>query len=349
MSAMRDRNRYYEGPPSDHFDGLRFFAPGHQTRKSAADFLRWRRENGRKEWPREVENGVHPAPPERVESGPRVTFIGHATALIQVAGLNILTDPFFSTRASPTQLAGPRRVRRPGIAVEALPPIDVVLVSHNHYDHMDLPSLRRLDDSFRPRVVTPLGNAAILKRTRRRLKVVEGDWHDTLALAPGVEVTLTPALHWSKRGLHDRNMALWSAFHLATPAGGVYFAGDTGYGTGEHFRDIRRRFGRPRLALIPIGAYEPRWFMRAQHMNPEEAVKAHLDLGAQASVAIHHGTIQLTDEGIGEPVAVLRSALRAHGVPEGDFRALDPGEGWSIDTAPAAADAAGARRQGTGQ
>jgi len=334
---MAERNRYYQGPPSDHFDGTRFFAPGHHTRKTARDLLRWRRENGRREWPRSVVNASFPAPAARVREGVSATFIGHATVLIQVAGLNIITDPFLSERASPTQLAGPRRVRPPGIALDVLPPIDVVLVSHNHYDHMDLPALRRLHDRDAPLVVTPLGNAAILRRSRRRLRVEEGDWGDSVALGEGVTATLTPALHWSKRGFHDRNMALWSAFHLSTPAGGVYFAADTGYGSGEHFRDIRRRFGPPLLALLPIGAYEPRWFMRAQHMDPREAVRAHLDLGAHRSLAIHHGTIQLTDEGLGEPVAMLKVALGAYGVPEANFRALEPGEGWNLETSPVAA------------
>lgn len=325
---MPERNPYYQGPPSDHFDGVRFFVPGHHTRKSARDLLRWRVENGRRPWPREVRNAPFPMPELRVSEGISVTFVGHATVLVQTAGLNILTDPFFSRRASPTQLAGPSRVRPPGLPLEALPPIDLVLLSHNHYDHMDLPALRRLHDLHAPRVLTPLGNAAILKRTRRRLSVQEGDWQQSFAVGVGVTVTLTPALHWSKRGLHDNNMALWSAFHIAAPAGSVYFAADTGYGIGEHFREVRRRFGPPDIAFLPIGAYEPRWFMRAQHMNPEEAVKAHLDLGAASSAAIHHGTIQLTDEGIGEPVAVLNTALAAYGVSEGAFRALEAGESW---------------------
>ena len=259
-----------------------------------------------------MENPPQPAPPDAVDDL-RVTYIGHATALIQVAGLNLLTDPFFSWRASPVQWAGPKRVRAPGLALEDLPRIDAVLVSHNHYDHMDLPSLRRLFDRHRPRIVTPLGNGAIVARTRRPLDVTEGDWGDRVALGDGVAATFAPALHWSKRGLHDRNMALWSAFVIETPAGTVYFAGDTGYGSGAHFRDIRREFGPVRLALLPIGAYEPRWFMHPQHMNPEEAVKAHLDLAAGLSIGVHHATVQLTDEAIDEPAAA----------PQQDFSAFD--------------------------
>jgi L-ascorbate metabolism protein UlaG (beta-lactamase superfamily) len=182
-------------------------------------------------------------------------------------------------------------------------------------------------------VLTPLGNSAILARSRRKLKVEEGDWGDSFQVG-AAKVTLTPARHWSKRGPRDRNMALWCAFLIETPAGPLYFAADTGYGMGDHFRDIAKRAGPVRLALLPIGAYQPRWFMRAQHMNPEEAVRAHIDLGAEASVAIHHGTVQLTDEGIGEPVAMLHASLRAYGVPQERFRALDPGESWRIPRLP---------------
>jgi L-ascorbate metabolism protein UlaG (beta-lactamase superfamily) len=206
----------------------------------------------------------------------------------------------------------------------------VVLVSHNHYDHMDLPTLRRLFDLHRPRVLTPLGNGAILARTRRPLHIAEGDWGDRMTLSDEVAVTFAPARHWSKRGFHDRNMALWCAFVIATPAGTVYFAGDTGYGDGEHFRDVRREFGAVRVALLPIGAYEPRWFMHPQHMNPEEAVKAHIDLASELSIGIHHSTVQLTDEAIDDPAAALAHALKQHHVAPRKFLVLDPGEGIPV-------------------
>ena len=331
MRAMGKRqNRYYQGPPSDHFDGERFFMPGHRMANGLRELIKWQRSGGRQTWPRELDNAPQPTPPEIVGAGLQVTYIGHASALIQVAGLNLLTDPFFSRRASPVQWAGPKRVRPPGLALDQLPRIDAVLVSHNHYDHMDLPSIRRLFDRHRPRVLAPLGNAAILARSRRKLDVTEGDWGDRVELGDGVAATFAPAQHWSKRGFHDRNMALWSAFVLETPAGIVYFAGDTGYGTGDHFREIRRGFGSVRLALLPIGAYEPRWFMHSQHMNPEEAVKAHLELDSDLSVGIHHGTVQLTDEAIDEPAAALARALQAHDVEPQRFRVLDPGAGLRI-------------------
>jgi L-ascorbate metabolism protein UlaG (beta-lactamase superfamily) len=332
IKAMRSRrNRYYQGPPSDHYDGERFFMPGHRMTKGARELLKWQLGGGRQRWPARVENAPQPAPPDSVGSGNlQLTYIGHATVLVQVAGLNIVTDPFFSRRASPVQWVGPRRVRAPGLGLDRLPRIDAVLVSHNHYDHMDLPSLRRLADSHAPRILAPLGNGAILARARRPLEVVEGDWGDRVALADGVSVTFAPAVHWSKRGLHDRNWALWCAFVIETPAGIIYFAGDTGYGSGAHFRAVQDEFGPVRVALLPIGAYEPRWFMHPQHMNPEEAVKAHLDLGAELSVGVHHSTVQLTDEAIDEPAAALARALEQHNVEPERFQVLDPGAGVQI-------------------
>jgi L-ascorbate metabolism protein UlaG (beta-lactamase superfamily) len=329
---MRNRrNRYYHGPPSDHYDGERFFMPDLRVTKGARELLKWQLAGGRRAWPLAVDNPPQHPPPERVDSGDvHVTYIGHATVLLQAAGLNILTDPFFSWRASPVQWAGPKRVRPPGVALEQLPAIDAVLVSHNHYDHLDLPTVRRLGDRHGPRFLAPLGNAAILARARRRLDVVEGDWGDRVALSDDVAVTFVPTRHWSKRGLHDRNMALWCAFVIETPAGPVYFAGDTGYGTGDHFRAVQGEFGPVRLALLPIGAYEPRWFMHPQHMNPDEAVRAHLDLEAELSIAIHHSTVQLTDEAISDPAAELAGALNVHGVEPQRFQVLDPGAGVRV-------------------
>jgi L-ascorbate metabolism protein UlaG (beta-lactamase superfamily) len=309
---------------SDHFDGKRFFNPHVDTDKSFADMRRWRREARAVPWPARVANEAFPPPPARAPDGAiAATLIGHATFLLQLAGLNILTDPVFSERASPVQWAGPRRVRDPGVALDHLPPIDLVLLSHNHYDHMDLPSLRAITTRWRPPIVTGLGNGRYLAR-KGIGGAVELDWWQSTTPRAGVSVTYVPAQHWSKRGFFDRRKMLWGGHVIAAPAGRIYFAGDTGYP--GHFAEIARRLGRPDLALLPIGAYEPRWFMGAQHMNPDDAVRAHLDLGARLSLAMHFATFHLTDEAIDEPVRALGVALGERGVAADAFRVPRFGE-----------------------
>ena len=319
------RNRYYSGPVSDHFDGERFHSAGQPaTDRSLRDLLRWQREGNRARWPRHV--AVEPdLPPER-SAAARITMVGHASLLIQVAGLNLLTDPVWSERASPLRFAGPRRVTAPGIAFDRLPPIDAVLVSHNHYDHLDLATLRRLQAGHRPQMVMPLGTDATVRRALPAARIATGDWHDRIALAPGVSVTLTPANHWSARGLGDRRMALWSGFWIETPQTRIWFAGDTGYGDGAIFREIRARHGAPEIALIPIGAYAPRWFMAPQHVAPEESVRIFTEIGADQALGIHWGTFQLTDEPRTEPRERLERCLAAAGIAAERFRALAPGE-----------------------
>jgi L-ascorbate metabolism protein UlaG (beta-lactamase superfamily) len=282
-------------------------------------------------WPAHVPNAAFEPPPARVHGEDlKATWIGHSTVLLQTAGLNILTDPFLSHRASPLSFAGPARVRPPALDAGSLPPIDIILLSHNHYDHMDLPALRALARHHVPQVVTPAGNAKWVRRASSAFSVAELHWHEH-AVVRGLRIHLTPALHWSKRSLFDANRALWGAFVVEAPGGPIYFAGDTGYGTGSTFDDVRERFGAPRLSLLPIGAYEPRWFMRAQHMNPEEAVLAHKALGSRASLAIHHGTIQLTDEAIDAPVRDLRAALTQHSIDPSRFLVPDAGDVLTID------------------
>ena len=251
-----------------------------------------------------------------------VTLIGHATFLIQTQAGNVLTDPMYSDRASPVSFAGPRRVRQPAVAFEDLPPIAVVLLSHNHYDHCDRPTLRRLATRFDPLVVTPLGNRRLVQSARIR-RVEELNWWQSSAQAP-MAVTLTPAQHFSARTPFDRNRALWGGYVLAARQSRIFFCGDSGYGS--HFAEVKARLGPIDLALLPIGAYEPRWFMKDVHMNPAEAVQAHLDLGARQSIGMHFGTFQLTTEGIDEPIAALAEARRAAGIADEAFRALDFGE-----------------------
>ena len=323
------RNPYYAGPVSDHFDGVRFFNPDHLWSKSFGDAMRGVWFADKAEWPKS-RPGALDRPPARVEgAGLRVVSVGHASHLIQAAGLNILTDPVWSERCSPVSFAGPKRVTPPGIAFDDLPKIDVVLLSHNHYDHLDLATLSRLAARDGPRVITPLGNDAILSAHDATIRVEAHDWGARVELAPGVSATLLPAYHWSARGVTDRRKALWCAFALDLGAAGrLYFAGDTGFVKGATFRAARQAHGPFRLAILPIGAYEPRWFMADQHMDAAEAVEAFELLGAEAAVGCHWGVFQLTAEAIDAPPALLAETLAARGIAPERFRALKPGEVW---------------------
>jgi L-ascorbate metabolism protein UlaG (beta-lactamase superfamily) len=323
LFRKRTSNRYYTGPLSDHFDGRHFANPLPTAGKGLGDVLRWRFTSRPVRWPQAV--GITPAVPEARVEGTRVTIVGHATVLIQTGGLNILTDPVWSQRASPFSFAGPRRVCPPGIAFADLPRIDVVLLSHNHYDHLDKATLRRLVERDQPRIITPLGNDYLVQDAAPWARVEVGDWWDGFTLAPGIEATIVPAQHWSSRGLFDARMALWGGFMLATRDALIYFAGDTGYGDGGIFRTLRTRFGPPDLALIPIGAYAPRWFMKDQHTDPEESVQILLDLDARAALGLHWGVFQLSDEGRDAPREELAEALARRQIPPARFIAAEPG------------------------
>jgi L-ascorbate metabolism protein UlaG (beta-lactamase superfamily) len=305
---------------SDHFDGRRFFnptAPALQPFSAVPRMLLERRTP----WLARLDVPLR-RPPSLAGAAAIVSFIGHSTFLIQTAAGNILTDPIYSQRASPFSFAGPRRARQPAIAFDDLPPISTVLLSHNHYDHSDLRTLARLARLTDPIVVTPLGNAPLV-RSAGLTRVEELDWWQEATSAPW-PITLTPAHHFSARTPFDRNRALWGGFSLVAGGKRVYFAGDTAYA--PFFPEVRRRLGPIDLALLPIGAYEPRWFMSAVHMNPAEAVQAHLDLGSPESIAMHFGTFQLTNEGIDEPLRALEEARRVNNVPADQFRVLEFGE-----------------------
>ena len=257
--------------------------------------------------------------------------MGHASLLLQTAGLNILIDPVWSERVSPVSFAGPKRVNDPGIAFEALPPIDVVLVSHCHYDHLDVETLSRLAAAHRPRVITPLGNDTIMQAHDPAIRAEAYDWHQRIELGNDVAVTLVPTRHWSARGLTDRNKALWASFVIETPAGRIYHVADSGYGDGHHFRAARDRYGPFRLAILPIGAYEPRWFMRDQHMNPEEAVRAfQLRRRVRARPSLRHVPAHRRGDRRARARAA-RGADRSRASSRRRFRLLKPGQVWDVD------------------
>jgi L-ascorbate metabolism protein UlaG (beta-lactamase superfamily) len=328
----KPKNPYYAGPVSDHFDGLRFFSPGRANfaGKSRMDLLKWQFGGGRESWPALFPSSFSDTPPARVDAGLRVTLVGHASYLIQAGGLNILMDPVWSDRASPVSFAGPKRANAPGIALVDLPKVDAILLTHNHYDHMDVVTLSKLATRDRPRIVAPLANDAILSAAAPLLGAltVAKDWGESVALSDKINVTLEPSLHWSARGVTDRFMALWGNFVIETPAGRIYACGDTGYDPDSIFPRMRAKYGGFRLALLPIGAYEPRWFMKEQHMNPEEAVAVFRELGAEAAIGHHWGTFQLTNEGVERPREALTLALAGAKLDPASFRAFQPGQVW---------------------
>jgi len=312
-------------PHSDHYDGAHFFTPGAPQPQGFGGVLKWMFSRQHGAWRDYQDFPPGPKPPERV-ADLRVTFVNHATTLIQMNGLNILTDPIWSYRCSPVSFAGPARARPPGIRFEDLPPIDVVLVSHNHYDHLDLPTLQRLRrERGAPRILTGLGNGELLKNAGIA-PIDELDWWESREIAPGVKITAVPVQHFSNRGLTDRNRTLWTGFVVSGPAGNVFFAGDTGFG--PHFEAIAKRFGPIRLAVLPIGAYRPEWFMGPVHETPAQAAEAQRQLGAATALAIHFGTFPLADDGQDEPIEDLHKALAAH--PDQRFWVLGFGEGRDV-------------------
>jgi L-ascorbate metabolism protein UlaG (beta-lactamase superfamily) len=311
--------------PSDHFDGKRFFNPTlpkdfAPSRWSTLKMLR----EPRSRWPAWVESKGVPRLNEMLGANEvAITFVNHATFLIQTGGITILTDPVWSERASPFRRIGPKRVRKPGVAFEDLPTIDIVLLSHNHYDHLDVATLTQLRQRFAPTVLAAAGDARIVGPIGFK-DVRELDWWDEIQFNDTLSVTFVPAQHFSARGLFDRKKSLWGGYMIESRWRRVYFAGDTGYST--HFSDIRTRLGSPDIAMLGIGAYEPRWFMQPIHMNPAEAVRAHRDLGSKQSIGMHFGTFQLTTEAFDQPRKDLTRALSEANISESEFVILDEGE-----------------------
>lgn len=325
-------------PVSDHCDGRRFFNPRGTFQRSFLRLLRWKFANSATKWPERI--AITPQRPGPAPTDGRIaaTWINHATFLLQTRYGNLLTDPVWSERAGPASV-GPRRAHVPGVAFEDLPKIDAILLSHDHYDHCDVATLRRLALRDQPTIYAPLGHRELLRAAKfPNQKIVELDWwqshpfpgtpgsapHGSNGAALGPSITLTPAQHWSNRLTGSANGRLWGGFFLRAGDNSAWFAGDTGYDA-HFFREIREKLGAPQLALIPIGAYEPRWFMAPVHCNPEEAVQIHRDVGARLSIGMHWGTFQLTDEGRDAPPAALAQALHACALSAEEFRVLAPG------------------------
>jgi L-ascorbate metabolism protein UlaG (beta-lactamase superfamily) len=328
-SFRQPRNPYYQGPISDHFDGL-LFSDGRTVSKGLVDVLRWQfSKREREPFPAQFPAPPQDKPPARVE-GLRIVHLGHASFLIQAAGLNLLIDPVYSERASPFSFIGPKRVNPPGVAFDDLPKIDVVLITHNHYDHLDVETLASLHERDQPRMLMPLGNDTIVKARDSTIRAEAHDWQALLALSEQVAVTLLPSYHWSARGAFDRRMALWCSYLIETPAGKLFHIGDTGFHDGSLYERIGREYGPFRLAALPIGAYEPRWFMGDNHMNPEEAVTVMRSLRAEQALGHHWGTFQLTDEGVSRPAEALAVALEQAGLPQECFLPMRPGLVWQV-------------------
>ncbi len=305
---------YYNGPATDHFDGSRF--TNNEPDHSFSDMVKWWWEMETIEWPDWVEDPPQPIPVEQVASGNlRVTYINHATVLVQIDGVNVVTDPFWSERAGPFSWLGAKRVRSPGVRIEDLPEINVILISHDHYDHFDVPSLKKLIKRDGPLIIAGLGMKTRFKNTNGA-NVVTLDWWQQHSMGKeGLEIVCVPSKHNSGRFLFDKNKTLWAGFILKSSHGNVLFMGDTAYG--DFFQEISSRFSPIRLAILPIGSYEKRWFMKNQHMNPDDAVKAHIVLNATQSMGIHFGTLkEHPEQTITAHETDLANALKNRGVSE---------------------------------
>jgi L-ascorbate metabolism protein UlaG (beta-lactamase superfamily) len=320
----------YPGPPSDHFDGSCFFNP-ESGDHSFTDMLKWMWEMKTVSWPEWRDGPRQPPPVEGIADGRlRVTYINHATLLIQMDSVNILTDPMWSLRASPMNWIGPKRVRSPGVPIEDLPQIDYILISHDHYDHLDLPTLKTICERDHPTVLAGLGIKALLS-DEGITRVVEMDWWQLHQPdVSQIAFTFVPARHGSGRWPFLENRTLWGGFVMESPSGDqVYYAGDTGFGA--FIDSVHHRFTRIRLAIVPVGNYEKRWFMKNQHMNPDDAVKAHQLLDARQSIGVHFGTFaEHPEQTIDAHEQDLSTALKNNGVPPAQFWLLEFGEGRDV-------------------
>lgn len=315
----------YCGPVTDHFDGKKFFTPGGKPAQGLGGVFKWMTQRRRTPWKERMNVPFGETPPARVGRGAKITFVNHSTFLIQVDGINILTDPIWSERTSPFQWAGPKRMRPPGIRFEDLPKIDIVLLSHNHYDHLDIDTMKRVFEKHQPKIICALGVKAFLDN-QKMTGSTDLDWWQEFSLNDALKIQSVPAQHFTGRGTFDRDATLWCGFVIIRPGGNIYFVGDTGYNE-FIFKEIGKRCAPIEVSLVPIGAFKPEWFMSPIHCSPAEAVKIHLEIKSKKSIATHFGTFPLADDGEEEPVVGLQNALQEHGVSPEDFVVLKEGEG----------------------
>ena len=332
IAACTSVNPYYD--PALPHRGAEGFRNTHSVAREGS-FWKWQMERWREDLPKPPANGYDfPLATPEVDflranrTATTLTWVGHATVLLQTAGRNLLTDPHFTERASPVSFYGPKRKVRPGLAIEQLPKIDAVVISHNHFDHLDLGSIRMLaaQGGGSPRFFVPLGLAPWF-RDQGVDNVVEMDWWQSIEFG-GVTIRCVPVQHWSRRSLMDRNQTLWGGWIVEQPDFRFFFAGDAGYS--EDFREIGRRYGPFDVAAIPVGGYKPRWFMSAFHIDPDEAVRIHRELAARHSLGVHWGTFELTDEPLDEPPRALATARRKAGIADDRFFVLKHGETWRV-------------------
>lgn len=312
----------YRGPVSDHFDGKHFHNPEASRMPGLSDMLKFMTGGPREKWPPVHQAAVGKMVPDDEKDS--IRYLGHAMFLITVSGKRILIDPVFR-KAGPLGVFGPSRFRKPGMALQDLPRVDGILVSHNHYDHFDVSAVQYLIRRDNPRLMMPFGCGNVLPVLYRK-NLIELDWWDSTGINDAITITAVPARHFSGRGLFDRNRSLWCGFTIEYSGRTIFYAGDTAYG--EHFRAIAKRFPGIESALLPIGAYRPEWMMEGIHINPEDAVKAFLELGADRFIAYHHRTFRLSWEGPDTPKRELYAASNKMELVQN--RILAPKEGDAI-------------------
>ena len=324
LIVILTRRPLYKGPISDHFNGKHFYYK--ERFHSFRDMLKWAWEMKTVKWPEWIVDRPQPKPEPSVQQGEiKVTYINHGTVLIQLDGLNILTDPTWANRAGPFGKIGPKRVRLPGVRLEDLPKIDIILISHDHYDHLDFNTLRILE-RYKPRILVGLGVKSLLKPSKFA-NVIEMDWWQEYTMpANNTKITFVPARHYSGRTMIGNNRTLWGGFVIQGTKGNIYYAGDTGYD--EFLNQIKERFGKFRLTILPIGSYEKRWYMKTQHINPEDAVLVHLLLESRQSMGYHYATFaEHPEQTIDSHEKDLAIALEKYNISKMDFWIMEFGEG----------------------